>query len=137
MADARRVLEVRREMRWAGKARIAPELAERRPGGAPSEATVGRILRWAVETGRAQRARSAKGGAAKRRRAVRPHDDAHINGKTFKEFRAACPATRRQHVRVYSSATAHTARAFLGEAAKRLDIGAVQVDGGSAFMRHS
>ena len=138
MADARRVLEVRREMRWAGKARIAPELAERRPGGAPSQATVGRILRWAVETGRAQPCSICEGwAAAKRRHAVRPHDDAHINGKTFKEFRAACPATRRQHARVYSSATAHTARAFLGEAAKRLDIGAVQVDGCSAFMRHS
>ena len=65
------------------------------------------------------------------------HMTTHIDGKTFKEFRAVCPATRRQYARVYSSATAHTARAFLGEAAKRLDIGAVQVDGGSEFMRHS
>ncbi len=38
---------------------------------------------------------------------------------------------------MYSSATAHTAKAFLGEAAERLGIGAVQVDGGSEFMRHS
>ena len=66
MADAKRVLEVRREMPWAGKVRIAPELAERRPGGAPSEATVGRILRWAVETGRRSGARSAKGGPSAR-----------------------------------------------------------------------
>ena len=54
MADAKRVLDVRREMPWAGKARIAPELAERRPGRAPSEATTGRILRWAVSSGRAK-----------------------------------------------------------------------------------
>ena len=39
--------------------------------------------------------------------------------------------------RVCSSAAAHAAKAFLGEAAKRLDIGAVEVDGGSEFMRHS
>ena len=58
----------------------------------------------------------------------------HIDGKTFKEFRAVCPVTRRQHARVYTSATAHTARALLGEAAERLDIRAVQVDGGSEFM---
>ena len=38
---------------------------------------------------------------------------------------------------MYSSATAHTAKAFLGEATERLDIGAVQVDGGSEFMRYS
>ena len=37
---------------------------------------------------------------------------------------------------VYSSATAHPARAFLGEAVERLDIGSVQLDGGSEFMRH-
>ena len=42
-----------------------------------------------------------------------------------------CPRTRRQHAKVYSTATAHTATAFLDEAAERLDIRAVQVDGGA------
>ena len=58
-------------------------------------------------------------------------------------MRLPCGISRDQHLldrgraRVYSSATAHTARAFLGEAAERLDIGSVQVDSGSEFMRHS
>ena len=42
-----------------------------------------------------------------------------------------CPRTRRQHAMVYSTATAHIAKAFLDEAAERLDIRPVQVDGGS------
>ena len=153
MADARRVLDVRREMPWAGKARIAFDVAERWPERAPSEATVGRILRWAVETGRAKPCSFCEGrAAAKRRRDFtgaharqwKPRDrhagvqfdhmTTHIDGRTLKEFRAVCPATRLQHARVYSSATAHTARAFLREAAERLDVKAVQVDGGSEFM---
>ena len=103
MADARRVLDVRREMPWAGKARVALELAERRPQRALSEATVGRILQWAVKTERAQPCSFCEGRvAAKRRRdftgaharrwkprdkhvgvqraargTLRPHDDAH------------------------------------------------------------
>ena len=36
MADAKRVLDVRREMPWAGKARVALELAERHPERATS-----------------------------------------------------------------------------------------------------
>ena len=153
MADAKRVLDVRREMPWAGKARVALELAERRPERAPSEATVGRILRWAVQAGRAKPCSFCEGRvAAKRRRDFtgaharrwKPRDKhagvqfdhmtTHIDGKTFKEFRAVRPVTRRQRAKVCSSATAHTAKAFLGEAAERLDIRAVQVDGGSEFM---
>ena len=77
------------------------------------------------------------------------HMTTHIEGRTLKEVPAdsaspaVCPATRRQRARVYSSATAHTARAFPREAAERLDVKAVQVDcapckhGGSEFMRHS
>ena len=57
-----------------------------------------------------------------------------IDGKTFKEFRAVCPLTRRQHARVFSNATAHIAWVFLREAVERLGIRAVQVDGGSEFM---
>ncbi len=56
MADARRVARIRRETPWAGKARIALDLAARWPDRALSEATVGRILRWAVERGHVQRA---------------------------------------------------------------------------------
>ena len=53
-ADARRMLEVRREKPWAGKATIVHDVAERWPEHALSEATVGRVLHWAVE---------AKGGS--------------------------------------------------------------------------
>ena len=153
MADAKRVLDARRKMPWAGKARIAPELAERWPGRAPSEATTGRILRWAVSSGRAKPCSFCEGrAAAKRRRDFtgaharrwKPRDrhagvqfdhmTTHVDGKTFKEFRAVCPVTRRQHARVYSKATARTAKAFLREAAERLDVKAAQVDGGSEFM---
>ena len=152
-ADVWRVLRLRREMPWAGKARIAPLLAERWPGRALSEATVGRILRWAVANGRARPCSFCEGRvAAKRRRGFtgaharrwKPRDrhvgvqfdhmTLRIDGKTFKEFRAVCPKTRRQYAKVYSSATAHIARAFLREAAARLGIRAVQVDGGSEFM---
>ena len=127
MADAKRVLDVRREMPWAGKARVALELAERRPERAPSEATVGRILRWAVQAGRAKPCDKHAGVQF-------DHMTTHIDGKTFKEFRAVRPVTRRQCAKACSSAAAHTAKAFLGEAAERLDIRAVQVDGGSEFM---
>ncbi len=58
----------------------------------------------------------------------------HIDGVTRKEFRAVCPRTRLQWAKVYSRATANTARAFLREAVGKLDIRAVQVDGGSEFM---
>ena len=121
-ADVWRVLRLRREMPWAGKARIAPLLAERWPGRALSEATVGRILRWAVANGRARPCSFCEG-----RVAAKPHDrhvgvqfdhmTTHIDGKTFKEFRAVCPKTRRQYAKVYLSATARIARAFLREAA--------------------
>ena len=51
-ADAKRVLEVRREKPWAGKAILVHDVAERWPEHALSEATVGRILHWAVEAGK-------------------------------------------------------------------------------------
>ena len=46
-----------------------------------------------------------------------------------------CPRTRRQRAKVFSTATAHTTKAFLDEAAERLDIRAVQVDGGAQPAR--
>ena len=49
----------------------------------------------------------------------------------YKEFRAVCPNTRLQHAKVYSRATANTARAFLRGAVRKLDVRAVRVDGGS------
>ena len=115
MADAKRVLDVRREMPWAGKARVALELAERR-----RDFTGAHARRW--------KPRDKHAGVQF------DHMTTHIDGKTFKEFRAVRPVTRRQRAKVCSSATAHTAKAFLGEAAERLDIRAVQVDGGSEFM---
>ena len=112
MADAKRVLDVRREMPWAGKARVA---AKRR-----RDFTGAHARRW--------KPRDKHAGVQF------DHMTTHIDGKTFKEFRAVRPVTRRQRAKVCSSATAHTAKAFLGEAAERLDIRAVQVDGGSEFM---
>ena len=52
----------------------------------------------------------------------------HINGKAFKEFRAVCQATG---CSLPGSARTprRTTQAPLREAAKRLDIRAVQVDG--------
>ena len=47
------------------------------------------------------------------------------------------PSPGRQHARMCSSATGHTAKAFLGEAAERLDIRVAQVDGGLEFMAES
>ena len=152
-ADAMRVVRIRRETPWAGKARIALDLAARWPERALSEATVGRILRWAVERGRVRPCSFCEGrAAAKRRRDFtgaharrwKPRDrhfgvqfdhmTVHIDGVAHKEFRAVCPRTRLQHAKVYSRATAGVARAFLREAVRELDIRAVQVDGGSEFM---
>ena len=152
-ADAMRVVRIRRETPWAGKARIALDLAARWPDRALSEATVGRILRWAVERGRVRPCSFCEGrAAAKRRRDFtgaharrwKPRDrhfgvqfdhmTVHIDGVAHKEFRAVCPRTRLQCAKVYSRATANTARAFLREAVRELDIRAVQVDGGSEFM---
>ena len=52
MDDAEPVLDVRRDMPWSGKAR-SPSSWLRRAGRTLSTATVGRILPWGVETGRA------------------------------------------------------------------------------------
>ena len=147
------MLKLRRGMPWAGKSRIAPLLAERWPEHALSEATVGRILRWAVANGRARPCSFCEGRvAAKRRRGFtgaharrwKPRDrhvgvqfdhmTLRIDGKTFKEFRAVCPKTRRQHARVYSWATAGVARSFLREVVEKLAPAGIQVDGGSEFM---
>ena len=146
MADAMRVVRIRRETPWAGKARIAPDLAARWPERALSEATVGRILRWAVERGHARPCSFCEGRAAAKPRDMHfgvqfDHMAVHIDGVAHKEFRAVCPRTRLQWAKVYSRATANTARAFLREAVRELDIRAVQVDGGSesvaAFERRA
>ncbi len=153
MEDAALALGIRREMPWAGKARIALELAARRPDRPLSEATVGRILRRGVETGRARPCSICEGrvGARRRRDFGEGHaerwtrDDWHrgvqadhmtlnVDGSTFKSFRAVCPKTRRQHARVYSRATSGVARSFLREVVERLAPDSVQVDGGSEFM---
>ena len=153
MDDAQRVLDVRRDMPWAGKARVAAELAWRRPGRALSTATVGRILAWGVETGRVPPCSVCEGrlGPVRRRDFADGHaerwtrDDWHrgaqadhmtlrMDGKEFKSFRAVCPKTRRQHARVYSRATSGVARSFLREVVEKLSPERVQVDGGSEFM---
>ena len=154
MDDAALVLGVRREMPWAGKARVAIEAAGRRPGRPLSTATVGRILAWGVETGRVRPCSFCEGRVrASRRRDF--GDDSHaqrwtrddwhrgvqadhmtlnLDGRTFKSFRAVCPRTRRQHARVYSRATSAVARSFLREVVEKLSPESVQVDGGSEFM---
>ena len=144
MADARRVARIRRETPWAGKARIALDLAARWPDRALSEATVGRILRWAMERGRVRPCSFCEGRAGAHARRWKPRDmhvgvqfdhmTMRIDGVAHKEFRAVSPRTRLQHAKVCSRATASVARAFLREAVRELDIRAVQVDGGSEFM---
>ena len=54
-------------------------------------------------------------------------------GKSFKEFRAVCPFTRRMVARVYSRATARNARCFLNVLLKTMSVHSIQVDGGSEF----
>ena len=153
MADAERVLDVRRAMPWAGKARVAVELARRHPRRALSTATVGRILAWGVASRRVRPCSFCEGraGAARRRDFKDSHakrwtrDDWHrgvqadhmtlrMDGKEFKSFRAVCPRTRRQHARVYSRATSGVARSFLREVVGKLSPERLQVDGGSEFM---
>ena len=57
----------------------------------------------------------------------------HPGRRRFKEFRAVMPGNREMFSKVYSRATADTARDFLLEAVKRLNIRCIQVDGGSEF----
>ena len=152
-SDAALVLGIRGEMPWAGKARIAAELASRRPERALSASTVGRILAKGVADGRVRPCSFCEGRVKARRRrdfgdshAERwTRDDWHVgvqadhmtlnaDGRTFKSFRAVCPKTRRQHARVYSRATAGVARSFLREVVEKLAPAGVQVDGGSEFQ---
>ena len=140
-------------MTAARMALIAPELAERRPGGRAERGDGGAHPAVGGGDGAGAAVLVCEGrAAAKRRRDFtgaharrwKPRDrhvgvqfdhmTLRIDGKTFKEFRAVCPLTRRQYAKVYSSATARIARTFLREAFKRLGIRAVQVDGGSEFM---
>ena len=142
-ADALRVFAIREEMRWRRKARLHLEHNLRHPDRPLSLAAVGRIVQWGLESGRikpcsfwcegrakAKRRRSFAGGHAERwrgedkRRGVQvDHMTLSIDGKVFKEFRAVCPKTRRQHAQVFSRATSGVARAFLAEEP-------IQVDGG-------
>ena len=153
-ADALRVFAIRERMRWRGKARLHLEHNARHPDRPLSAATVGRIVRWGLAIGRikpcafwcegrvqAKRRRSFAGGHAERWRAADKHVGIQvdhmtlsIDGRVFKEFRAVCPETRRQHAQAFSRATSGVGKAFLAEALKRLGEKAVQVDGGSEFM---
>lgn len=151
-ADAALVLGIRREMPWAGKARVALELASRRPERALSASTVGRILAKGVKDGRVPACSFCEGRVKAKRQ--RDFDDSHAerwtrddwhvgvqadhmtltaDGKSFKSFRAVCPKTRRQHAKVYSRATSGVARSFLREVVEKLAPAGIQVDGGSEF----
>lgn len=160
-ADARRVFAIRGEMRWCGKARLHWEHSLRHPDRPLSLAAVGRIVQWGLESGRikpggigeanpcsfwcegrakAKRRRDFSDGHAERwgkedkhKGIQMDHMTLTVDGRTFKEFRAVCPKTRRQHAKVFSRATAGTAKAFLAEALKRLGEQPIQVDGGSEF----
>ena len=160
-ADARRVFAIRGEMRWCGKARLHWEHNLRHPDRSLSLAAVGRIVQWGVKAGhinpegigeanpcsfwcegraKAKRKRDFSGGHAERWRKEDRHKGIQmdhmtltVDGRTFKEFRAVRPKTRRQHAKAFSRATAGTAKAFLAEALKRLGEQPVQVDGGSEF----
>ncbi len=152
-SDARRVFALRGEMRWCGKARLHLEHNRRHPDKPLSLAAVGRIVQWGLKAGRikpcafwcegrarAKRRRDFSGGHAQRWRKEDKHQGLQLDhmtlsldGKVFKEFRAVCPKTRRQHAQVFSRATAGVAKAFLAEALKRLGDQPLQVDGGSEF----
>ena len=147
--DAQRVFAIRGEMRWCGKARPHLEHNLRHPDTPLSLAAVGRIVQWGLESrrinpggiGEANPCSFWCGGRAKAKRR-RDFSDGHaerwgkedkhkgiqmnhmtltIDGRTFKEFRAVCSKTRRQHVKVFSRATAGTSEE------------PIQVDGGSEF----
>lgn len=62
------------------------------------------------------------------------HMTVRADGVEFKEFRAACPFTRRMFARVHSRATAFNARRFFRELVAFMRVHSAQVDGGSEFM---
>ena len=152
-ADAQRLFAIRGEMRWCGKARLHLEHNLRHPERPLSLAAAGRIVQWGLESGRikpcsfwcegrakAKRRRDFSDGHAERwgkedkhKGIQMDHMTLTVDGRTFKEFRAVCPKTRRQHAKVFSRATAGAAKAFLAEALKRLGEQPIQVDGGSEF----
>ena len=59
-----------------------------------------------------------------------------LDGRSLKEFRAACPVSKFMATRVYSRATAGNAKRFLLDIPGELPfpLVSIQVDGGSEFM---
>ena len=123
-----------------------------------SESTVGRILSKAIRLNRikpcafysgrvkVKRSRDFSQHAQRWRYREHRHKDQpgqlvqidHMSvylteGKSFKEFRAICPVTRRMAARVYSRATARNAKSFLNAVLKTISVHSIQVDGGSEF----
>ena len=105
----------RRAVRPRDDAHRRPHIQEF-PGRVPAQrggsATQTLAAKWALRCARAH-----CGSTSLRRRGAR--------------IRGVCPRTRRQYAKVFPTATAHIAKACLDEAAERLDIRAVQVDGGA------
>jgi len=154
--DRRRVERERQRRPWAGRAAIHAIPARRHTDFAISAATVGRIIRKAVDAGRLRPAAHCEGRAGPKRRrtfdghaqrlkpgmkAAQPgelvqidHMTVHADGRTLKQFHAKDPITKALHARACSGATARAAASFLDEAARRMPIRSVQVDGGSEFM---
>ena len=153
MDDASRICRLRQERPWEGKRRIQAAHNRLYPERPLALAAVGRILSWL--RGR-RRIRPCdwwrRGGKTRQPRdftqthaqPFNPKEDWHRgvqmdsmtiweDGRCFKEFRAVMPDNREMFSKVYSRATADTARDFLLEAVKRLDIRCIQVDGGSEF----
>jgi len=156
LQDIRRVEKEREAAPWAGRACIHAILRRKHEDFSLSVSSVGRIIRKAVTARRLPpasfcegRARSRKprnfGGHAQRlqpgSKPAQPgdlvqidHMTVHVDGRTFKAFRAKDPITKALHVRVCSSATAHAATTFLREVIGRMPVQSIQVDGGSEFM---
>ena len=156
-ADDQAVLKLRGKHPYMGKARLRTMLA--RDGLALSVSTVGRILSKAIADGRIKPASFCEGRLKPKRR--RRFDGAWANrwqhgdraqapgemvqvdhmtysrdGRTLKEFRAVCPASKFMASRVFSRATAGNAKRFLQAVLEAMPfaVASIQVDGGSEFM---
>ena len=150
------VWRMRQAHPYFGKRRLRVMLA--RDGVQLSESTIGRILAKGLRLGhvrpclfcrgrvRAKRRRNFESGHAqpwtRPARNAGPGEGVQIDhmsisrdGATLKEFRAACPVGKYMVSRVYSCATAATARRFLHAVREDLPypLRSVQVDGGSEF----
>ena len=155
-ADEAAVRRMREKYPFFGKRRLKVMLE--RDGRHLSESTIGRILKKLVNLNRVKPCRFCRGHVKPRKR--RDFSTGHAqrwtwggreaglgemvqvdhmticrDGRTLKEFRAACPTGKFMTARVYSRATAGNAKRFLEAVIEDLPypLKSIQVDGGSEF----